>query len=129
MPEGGADRPYSSRLILEFEHNFAAIRDSGPTLLAEAARLARLAGIEPNAADWVIPHQANGKMGAVMARHLGLRKERIFVNADTIGNTGSAAIWIALAQLRQRMQGGQTAVVLGAEATKFMFGGFQYVHG
>jgi 3-oxoacyl-[acyl-carrier-protein] synthase-3 len=53
---------------------------------------------------------------------------RYFVNADNIGNTGSAAIWLALAELRSHLDPCQRVPALGAEATKYMFGGFLYVH-
>jgi 3-oxoacyl-[acyl-carrier-protein] synthase-3 len=60
---------------------------------------------------------------------LGIELERLFVNAETLGNTGSAAIWLALAELRKRLRPGASVLALGAEATKYMFGGFHYVHG
>jgi len=53
----------------------------------------------------------------------------VFVNANRLGNTGSAAIWLAFAELRSRMKLGESVLVLGAEATGHMFGGFRYVHG
>ena len=52
----------------------------------------------------------------------------MFVNADHLGNTGSAAIWLALAELRRTLAPGASVVALGAEATKYMFGGFCYLH-
>jgi 3-oxoacyl-[acyl-carrier-protein] synthase-3 len=60
---------------------------------------------------------------------LGIDPRRVFVNAQRLGNTGSAAIWLALAELRQSLEWGESALALGAEATKYMFGGFHYVHG
>jgi 3-oxoacyl-[acyl-carrier-protein] synthase-3 len=55
---------------------------------------------------------------------------RFFVNADRVGNTGSAAIWTALAELRaRRPASGTLTLALGAEATKYMFGGFVYEAG
>jgi 3-oxoacyl-[acyl-carrier-protein] synthase-3 len=86
-------------------------------------------GIELNQVDYIIPHQANGHMAKLLAPRIGFDAKRIFVNADRIGNTGSAAIWLALAQLRARMHRGERALILGAEATKHMFGGMLYVHG
>ena len=124
---GGSDAPASPWPVLEFDHNFLAIRQYGFDLFVEGMRAAREAEIDLHAADWIIPHQANGRMAQLFAPHLDA--ERVFVNADRIGNTGSAAIWLALAELREGMSDGQTAVVLGAEATKYMFGGFLYVHG
>src|SRR6266481_4712479 len=79
-------------------------------------------------ADYILPHQANGRMDAILAGPLGVASERIVVTADRLGNTGSAAIWLALAQLRPTLKPGETLLALGAEATDFMFGGFRYHH-
>ena len=68
-------------------------------------------------------------MDSILASPLGVARERIVVTADRLGNTGSAAIWLALAQLRPALNPGQTELALGAEATDFMFGGFRYLHG
>jgi len=64
----------------------------------------------------------------IRAGSLGLAPERIVVTADRLGNTGSAAIWLALAQMRSTLNPGETVLALGAEATDFMFGGFRYRH-
>jgi 3-oxoacyl-[acyl-carrier-protein] synthase-3 len=79
-------------------------------------------------ADYILPHQANGRMDTILAGPLGVAPERIVVTADRLGNTGSAAIWLALAQLRPALKPGETVLALGAEATDFMFGGFRYHH-
>ncbi|HWM67897.1 MAG TPA: 3-oxoacyl-[acyl-carrier-protein] synthase III C-terminal domain-containing protein, partial [Steroidobacteraceae bacterium] len=78
--------------------------------------------------DYFIPHQANGHMASLLAARIEVDQARIFVNADRIGNTGSAAVWLALAELRTRLHVGASVCVLGAEATKYLFGGFRYVH-
>jgi 3-oxoacyl-[acyl-carrier-protein] synthase-3 len=60
---------------------------------------------------------------------LGIEPSHVFVNAYLVGNTGSAAMWLALDQLRPKLEPGAKVLALGAEATKYMFGGFLYVHG
>jgi 3-oxoacyl-[acyl-carrier-protein] synthase-3 len=67
-------------------------------------------------------------MDTILTTPLGIARERIVVTADRLGNTGSAAIWLALAQLRPTLKPGETVLALGAEATDFMFGGFRYCH-
>jgi 3-oxoacyl-[acyl-carrier-protein] synthase III len=127
LTHGGSDAPACPLGFPEFAHDFAAIRRGGPDLLRRCARAAERVGAAP--ADRVLPHQANGRMDKILAPLLGLTPERIVVNADRLGNTGSAAIWLALAELRLRLPTGETVVALGAEATDFMFGGFRYAHG
>jgi 3-oxoacyl-[acyl-carrier-protein] synthase-3 len=54
----------------------------------------------------------------------------VVVTADRLGNLGSAAIWVSLHQIRTagRLRPGDRVLVLGAESTKYMFGGFVYTH-
>ncbi len=126
---GGSDAPLHAGGLPEFQHDLDAVRDFGPELLERGAAVARSLGVDPRTVDYVLPHQANGRMAALLAPRLGIAPDRVFVNADRLGNTGSAAIWLALAELRGRLRSGESVLVLGAEATGHMFGGFQYVHG
>jgi 3-oxoacyl-[acyl-carrier-protein] synthase-3 len=127
VAEGGSDAPFCRIGFPEFRHDFDAIRRTGLELLLHCAAAARCAGAD--SCDFIVPHQANGRMSTILARPLGIAPERIVVTADRLGNTGSAAIWLALAQLRPTLKPGQTVLALGAEATDFMFGGFRYCHG
>jgi 3-oxoacyl-[acyl-carrier-protein] synthase-3 len=127
ITDGGSDTPCCSLGFPEFRHDFATIRHSGLELLLHCAAAAERTGSGP--CDYVLPHQANGRMDTILASPLGVAPERIVVTADRLGNTGSAAIWLALAQLRPALEPGQTVLALGAEATDFMFGGFRYHHG
>lgn len=112
-----------------FDHDFAGIRCTGHRLFDAGAATAMALGFPPGSADHIIPHQVSGRIGTLVAAHLGLDAAQMRVSADRYGNTGSAAIWLALAQLRQRGIGaGERAVVLGAEASKHFHAGFAYVH-
>jgi len=125
---GGSDRKPLSDTVVEFEHDYRAASEHGSELFVAALSAARRTGIDPRTIDFFIPHQANGRIARQLAAPLDLPERQIFVNADRVGNTGSAAIWLALADLRGRLHGGDSVCVLGAEATKYMFGGFMYVH-
>jgi len=110
---------------LQFRHDFRAILATGRTLFTAGAAAAAAHGFDLAYADIVIPHQVSGRIGQQVAEHFDIPVEHVFVNADAVGNTGSAAIWIALHELRGAgVWPGHAAVVLGAEATKFMHGGF-----
>jgi 3-oxoacyl-[acyl-carrier-protein] synthase-3 len=63
IPEGGSDAPHCSVGFPEFRHDFAAIRRCGLDLLVDGAAAAARAGSGP--ADYLLPHQANGRMGAL----------------------------------------------------------------
>jgi 3-oxoacyl-[acyl-carrier-protein] synthase-3 len=129
LAAGGSDQPFAKRGSIDFEHDFEAVRASGPELFYRGAEAARALGIGVETVDHVVPHQANGRMAELLAPFLGIDQSHVFVNADSLGNTGSAAIWLALAELRSRLDPGRRVLALGAEATKYMFGGFLYVHG
>jgi len=64
-------------------------------------------------------------------RAYNVSPSRVICEASTLGNLGSAAIWVALDRLRRsgKLVAGDRVMVLGAEASKYMFGGFLYVHG
>jgi len=128
LQTGGSDFLGEPERPCEFTHDFAAVGEQGVSLFERGFQAAQSLGVDISAIDHVIPHQANGRMADVLARHLGIDKTRVFVNADRVGNTGSAAIWLAFAELRTRLRRDAAALVLGAEATKYMFGGFCYVH-
>ncbi len=129
MREGGSNTPAPDAAIARFHQDFAAIRRNGPGLFAACVAAARYQGLDLDSADHIVPHQANGRMDAIIADLLGVPASRIFVNAGRVGNTGSAAIWLALAELRAAGPAvGSRVVVLGAEATRYLHGGFSYVH-
>jgi 3-oxoacyl-[acyl-carrier-protein] synthase-3 len=129
LAAGGSDRPFIEGGALEFEHNFTAVRNNAQELFGQGASAAHALGTGVEMVDHLIPHQANGRMAELLGPFLGIEPQRVFVNARRLGNTGSAAIWLALAELRSTLEHGATVLALGAEATKYMFGGFLYVHG
>ncbi len=114
----------------EFDHDFAAILAGGGMLFDAGRAAAEVQGCPLSAADIIIPHQVNGGIGKALSRHFNCSEGQFFVNADSVGNTGSAAIWLALDQVRKGgLKAGSRVLALGAEATKYMYGGFAYDHG
>jgi 3-oxoacyl-[acyl-carrier-protein] synthase-3 len=128
LPSGGSDVPVAPSLFPEFVHDYAHVAQHGVGLFADGLAALRQLGVDCCSVDYFIPHQANGHMAGILATQIDLKEARVFVNADRLGNTGSAAIWLALAELRTRLRAGESVCVLGAEATKYLFGGFEYVH-
>ncbi len=53
-------------------------------------------GFERSAIDWLIPHQANLRIIAAIAKRLELPMERVMVTLEEHGNTSAASIPIAL---------------------------------
>jgi 3-oxoacyl-[acyl-carrier-protein] synthase-3 len=67
-------------------------------------------------------------MARLVSEAIDTPASRIIVDADKLGNLGSAAIWVSLDRLRRsgRLEIGDKVLVLGAEATKYLYGGFIY---
>ena len=54
------------------------------------------AGMEIDAVDWVVPHQANARILDATARRLGLPPEKVVVTVDQHANTSAASVPLAL---------------------------------
>ncbi|MGA2031562.1 MAG: beta-ketoacyl-ACP synthase 3 [Thermoguttaceae bacterium] len=88
------------------------IRLDGPALFRAAtegfAALVREAlaktGWIANETRWVIPHQANGRILRAAAKRSGVAPERFFINVERLGNTSSASIPLALAQVEEQLR-------------------------
>lgn len=81
-----------------------------------ARRVCDAAGVDLADLDAFVPHQANGRIVAAMARSLGLAdKTAIADDLAHSGNTSSASIPLALARLREdgKLAPGSTALLLG----------------
>jgi 3-oxoacyl-[acyl-carrier-protein] synthase-3 len=68
------------------------------------ASLAVLAGAGRRLEDvaLVVPHQANLRIIDAVGKALGVPPERVFVNVQDYGNTGSASVPLALTQARDQ---------------------------
>jgi 3-oxoacyl-[acyl-carrier-protein] synthase III len=109
----------------EFAHDFASIQTYGLDLFVAGLAAARSSGMNPDRCEMILPHQANGVMDQVLAPLLP-GHSGIITHGKKVGNTGSAAIWLAFDEMRRKLQPGEKLLALGAEATKYMYGGFLY---
>lgn len=90
---------------------WAAFEMSGVGKRALAA-----AGLEPHDIDVFIPHQANSRINAVIAKSLELRPDVVIANdIETTGNTSAASIPLAMEQLLSAgaAKSGDLALLLG----------------
>ena len=82
--------------------------------MVEATREAlRIAGMTVDDIDLLIVHQANQRIIDAAGRRLGVPEEKLFANVDTIANTSSASIPLALhhAELAGRLEPGDTVAL------------------
>ena len=93
--------------------------------LSEAAETAmKLADVEKEEIDWLVPHQANIRIVDSVGERLGLGKERVMVALDHHGNTSAASIPLALSEYLEagKLKKGQL-LVLTAMGAGFTWGG------
>lgn len=85
--------------------------------------------VDPKEVDYVLPHlssmlfydQVNDEF---ISRGIALTKEKWFVNLPSVGNVGSAAIYVALEELlrTKHIKGGQNILLLVPESGRFSYG-------
>lgn len=93
--------------------------------LSEAAlETMRLAGIDKDEIDWLVPHQANIRIVDSVGERLDVAKEKVIVSLDHHGNTSAASIPLALSENLQsgKIKKGQL-LVLTAMGAGFTWGG------
>ncbi len=88
-----------------------------------AIKVLERAGIAPEEIDWLVPHQANIRIIEATRERLGIPKEKVYVNIDRYGNTSSASIPIALAEMDEKglLKSGQLVLTV-AFGAGFIFG-------
>jgi len=119
VPSGGSRTPLTAEGLKRKEDR---IRMTGPALARRAVRmmeevlgeLLRREGMKLRDVDWLLPHQANGRILESLARRLGFPRERMIVNVGEVGNTSAASIPIALDQARSagRIREGEVMALL-----------------
>jgi len=132
LKNGGSAQPWSSYAdnILIFEHDFNSIKENGLGLFSAAYNMAISCGVNMEKIDWILPHQVNSKLSEILGDEFDVSCDRFISSFYKTGNLGSAGIWVALAQACKEnvVKPGQCVLVLGAEATKYLYGGFVYYH-
>lgn len=71
------------------------------------------ADLQPDQLDWVIPHQANLRIIRSMQERCHVPQDRWVINIDRYGNTASASVMLALAELGAsgRLRSGNTVAL------------------
>lgn len=130
LPQGGSAHVHCEKSLPYFEHNVEEIKQRGGDLFFLGLKAILSRGYHLDDFRYILPHQVNGHIGKLLSKELNIDIDRIVVDADSLGNMGSAAIWTSLDRLRQsgRLAKGDKVLILGAEATKYLYGGFVYQH-
>ncbi len=76
-------------------------REAVKRMSAVSREVLDAAGVTLDHVALVVPHQANVRILNAVAKALDLPPDRLFVNVDSYGNTGSASVPLALDQARR----------------------------
>ena len=103
IPAGGSGQPFSEALL---ESGQTSVQMNGPALFRLAVErmtesslsILHKHGYTINDVDVFVPHQANLRIIEAVGQRLRIAPEKVVINVDTIGNTASASIPIALDQ-------------------------------
>jgi 3-oxoacyl-[acyl-carrier-protein] synthase-3 len=127
---GGSMAPDCDAGLPFFRHRAKDVRANGEKLIEAGIAAVKSRGHSLSDFDWIIPHQASGRIAEQFAARYPETNGKIFVTADRLGNLGSAAIWVSFDELRRSgtLERGQRVLILGAEASKYLYGGFIYTH-
>lgn len=68
-------------------------------MLKHVNALTEKLGIQPNDLAYIVPHQANMRIIAMVMKKLGMPQEKFVVNIERYGNTAAASVAIALDEL------------------------------
>jgi 3-oxoacyl-[acyl-carrier-protein] synthase III len=65
-------------------------------LYSASKNAVEVAGMTPDEVDWICPHQANIRIIDQAVQRLHVKREKVLVNIERVGNTSSASIPILL---------------------------------
>ncbi len=93
----GAQRGDHQRVVMRGREVF---REAVRRMADSSRRALAAAGLSIDEVDLLVPHQANLRILRAVSRALEIDEERVFVNVQEYGNTGSASVPLALDQAR-----------------------------
>jgi 3-oxoacyl-[acyl-carrier-protein] synthase-3 len=106
LEAGGTRRPFSKEAAAEDAHHDIRMngrevfREAVHRMTAAARHVLEATGMTLADVDLVVPHQANLRILHAVAKALQVPLEKVFINVQDYGNTGSASIPLALAHAR-----------------------------
>jgi 3-oxoacyl-[acyl-carrier-protein] synthase-3 len=105
----GAQRRDHKKIVMKGREVF---REAVSRMTAASKEVLRQAGVGVDDVSLVIPHQANLRIINAVQKSLAVPVERIVVNVQNYGNTGSASIPLALCEARDQGRIGPGDLVL-----------------
>jgi 3-oxoacyl-[acyl-carrier-protein] synthase-3 len=107
LPAGGTRHPFTLEMAREGRHLAVTMngrevfRQAVRRMSAAATEVLRQAGLTTADLTLLVAHQANLRILQAVGRDLALPDEKVFVNVQEYGNTGSASVPLALWEARR----------------------------
>ena len=107
VPGGGSREPINDSMVaaerqyLQMDGR-AVFKWAVRTLTDSVTAVLQHAGIEKEELDLILFHQSNMRIIDAASDHLGLDRDRVFINLDRYGNTSAASIPLALNEAFQQ---------------------------
>ena len=119
LETGGTRRPFTPEEAAQDGHHDIVMKgrevfvEAVKRMSAAAEEVVEAAGRRLDDVKLVIPHQANLRIIEAVRKKMGLEEDRVYVNVDRYGNTGSATVPLALAGARDegRIEPGDLVVL------------------
>jgi len=119
LETGGTRRPFSMEEAKKDGHHDIVMngrevfRQAVKRMSSAAANVLERAGRTKEEVALVIPHQANLRIINAVRNKMGLPEDRVYINVDKYGNTGSATVPLAMAEAHQegRIKAGDLVVL------------------
>ncbi|MFC4147274.1 3-oxoacyl-ACP synthase III family protein [Micromonospora mangrovi] len=119
---GEADRDTDVR---GFEEDYKAIEERVPELAEQALwELLDATGWRPEELAYLLPPQLSGRMTRLIRQRMGVPDAEEVSCVEATGNNGNALPFLQLERLVERIAGGERAVAVCVEASKWIMGGF-----
>lgn len=122
IPAGGARKPTSHSTVDQGEHFIRM--DDGERIFFEVVEgmtqhtqvfLDKL-NLSLDQIDFVIPHQANLNILKEVGRRLNIPSQKMLINIQTVGNTSSASIPLALSSFKDQIPAGSKVLMIAVGA-------------
>ena len=119
LETGGTRRPFSMEEAKKDGHHDIVMngrevfRQAVKRMSSAAANVLERAGRTKDEVALVIPHQANLRIIDAVRNKMGVPEDRVYVNVDKYGNTGSATVPLAMAEAHHegRIKAGDLVVL------------------
>ena len=108
LETGGTRQPVTMERVRQGLHKNLVMdgrevfRQAVHRMSAASLEVVAKAGVSLDDVALVVPHQANLRILNAVAARLGLSDERVFINVQKYGNTGSASVPVALWEARDQ---------------------------